>query len=65
MTRAGIAYILTKYVSQARENSSLIPDKVSPHVIRHTKAMMLLQAGVSLIYIHDLLGHVDIATTET
>ena len=27
--------------------------------------MMLLHAGVSLIYIRDLLGHVDIATTET
>ena len=65
MTRAGIAYILAKYVSQAREKSPIIPDKVSPHVIRHTKAMMLLQAGVSLIYIRDLLGHVDIATTET
>ena len=27
--------------------------------------MLLLQAGVSLIYIRDLLGHVDIAKTET
>ncbi len=26
--------------------------------------MLLLQAGVNLIYIRDLLGHVDIATTE-
>ncbi len=64
MTRAGISYILDKYVSQAREKSPIIPGKVTPHVIRHTKAMMLLQAGVSLIYIRDLLGHVDIATTE-
>ena len=64
MTRAGISYILDKYVSQARGKSSIIPGKVSPHVIRHTKAMLLLQAGVSLIYIRDLLGHVDIATTE-
>lgn len=65
MTRAGIAYILAKYGSQARKKSSIIPDKVSPHVIRHTKAMLLLQAGISLVYIRDLLGHVDIATTET
>ncbi len=65
MTRAGIAYILAKYVSQARKKSPIIPDKVNPHVIRHTKAMLLLQAGVSLIYIRDLLGHVDIATTES
>ena len=64
MTRAGISYILGKYVSQAKAKSSIIPDKVTPHVVRHTKAMMLLQAGVSLIYIRDILGHVDIATTE-
>lgn len=64
MTRAGISFILDKYVSQARAKSAIIPSKVTPHVIRHTKAMLLLQAGVSLIYIRDLLGHVDIATTE-
>ena len=64
MTRAGVSYILAKYVSQAREKSPIIPDKVTPHVIRHTKAMLMLQAGVSLIYIRDLLAHVDIATTE-
>jgi site-specific recombinase XerD len=32
--------------------------------MRHTKAMLLLQAGISLIYIRDLLGHVDIETME-
>jgi integrase/recombinase XerD len=64
MTREGVAFILDKYVSSARTASSLIPDKVTPHVFRHTKAMHLLQAGVNLIYIRDLLGHVDIATTE-
>jgi len=64
MTRAGISYILNKYVSQARAKSSIIPDKITPHVMRHTKAMLLLQAGISLIYIRDLLGHVDIETTE-
>ena len=65
MTRAGISYILDKYVSRAREKSPIIPGKVTPHTIRHTKAMLLLQAGVSLIYIRDLLGHVDITTTES
>jgi integrase/recombinase XerD len=64
MTREGIGYILNKYVSKAYAASSLIPKKVTPHVLRHTKAMHLLQAGVNLIYIRDLLGHVDIATTE-
>lgn len=64
MTREGVAFILDKYVAQARIISSVVPNKVTPHVLRHTKAMHLLQAGVNLIYIRDLLGHVDIATTE-
>jgi len=32
--------------------------------MRHSKAMHLLQSGVNLIYIRDLLGHVNIQTTE-
>ena len=35
-----------------------------PHVLRHTKAMHLLRAGVNMIYIRDFLGHADISTTE-
>jgi len=42
----------------------VIPPKVRPHVLRHSKGMHLLQAGVNLIYIRDFLGHVDIKTTE-
>ncbi len=64
LTPEGVTYILNKYVARARVISSIIPDKVTPHVFRHTKAMHLLQAGVNLIYIRDLLGHVDITTTE-
>lgn len=37
---------------------------VTPHVLRHAKAMHLLQSGVNLIYIRDFLGHVDCSTTE-
>ncbi len=40
MTRAGVSFILNKYVSQARTKSAVIPDKVTPHVMRHTKAML-------------------------
>jgi len=64
LTPKGISFILNKYVSRAKTISSIIPDKVSPHSFRHTKAMHLLQAGISLIYIRDILGHVDISTTE-
>ena len=42
----------------------LIPEKLSPHCIRHSKAMHLLQANVNLVYIRDLLGHSSVTTTE-
>lgn len=65
LTRAGIKYILDKYASTARvENPLLIPDNISPHSLRHSKAMHLLQAGVNLVYIRDILGHVSVITTE-
>lgn len=65
LTRSGIAYILKKYFSEAKETMpECFPDKISPHVLRHSKAMHLLQSGVNLIYIRDLLGHVNVQTTE-
>jgi site-specific recombinase XerD len=64
LTKEGVAYILSKYVTSARKKSRLIPTKVNVHMLRHSKAMHLLQAGVNLIYIRDFLGHVDIKTTE-
>lgn len=64
LTKEGVAYILTKYVTSARKISTIVPPEVNPHMLRHSKAMHLLQAGVNLIYIRDFLGHVDIKTTE-
>ena len=64
LTRAGITYILKTYSDLARKkNQELIPDIISCHVLRHSKAMHLLQAGVNLVYIRDLLGHVSVETT--
>lgn len=64
-TRAGLNHILEKYRKKAyEENSTLVPEKISCHVLRHSKAMHLLQAGVNLVYIRDILGHVSIKTTE-
>ncbi|WP_373230582.1 site-specific integrase [Cohnella sp.] len=65
LTRAGITYMLKKYAEEARLlHPELIPKVVSPHSFRHSKAMHLLQSGVNLVYIRDLLGHVSIKTTE-
>lgn len=65
-TRPGITYILEKYLTQAKQTHSevLFPERLHPHLIRHTKAMHLLESGVNLIYIRDLLGHVNVTTTE-
>lgn len=65
LTREGIAYILAIYVDLARKVApDLIPERISCHSIRHSRAMHLLQAGVNLVYIRDLLGHVSIQTTD-
>lgn len=64
LTKEGVAFIISKYVNSARQTSMLVPKKVKAHMLRHSKAMHLLQAGVNLIYIRDFLGHVDIKTTE-
>ena len=65
LTGAGITYILKNYAAMARNSTeNLIPDSISPHCLRHSKAMHLLQAGINLVYIRDILGHVSIQTTE-
>jgi site-specific recombinase XerD len=65
LTRGGITHILKKYVEKARKaNPDIIPEVVSCHSLRHSKAMHLLQGGLNLVYIRDILGHVSIQTTE-
>ncbi len=65
LSRQGISSILKKYADMAREKRpDLIPKDISPHSLRHSRAIHWLQAGVELIYIRDLLGHVSIQTTE-
>jgi integrase/recombinase XerD len=65
LTRAGVTYIIHKYTKISKIQDVIpLPNKITPHVFRHTKAMHLLQANVNLIYIRDLLGHVNVTTTE-
>jgi site-specific recombinase XerD len=65
LTRWGISHILNKYVALARKNISFsINFPVTPHVLRHSKAMGMLKAGINLIYIRDFLGHSNVVTTE-
>ncbi len=56
--RAGAAYILAECAHAAHaDHPELVPEKVTPHMLRHSKAMHLLENGVNLIYIRDILGH--------
>ena len=65
LTRAGIQYIVDKYVSMAHEaKPEYFQKRITNHSFRHSKAMHLLESGVNLIYIRDFLGHTSVVTTE-
>ena len=65
LTRDGVAYLLRKYMTlAARKSPALRRRRISPHVLRHSCAVALLQAGVDITVIRDYLGHASIATTN-
>jgi site-specific recombinase XerD len=65
LSRWGISHILDKYVELAKENIRFsVNFAITPHVLRHSKAMGMLKAGINLIYIRDFLGHSNVVTTE-
>lgn len=65
LTRDGVAYILAKYVIRAAATRpTLRRRRVTPHVLRHSCAVALLQAGVDVSVIRDYLGHASITTTS-
>lgn len=65
MTRAGFEYILDKHVRTATKRcSSLTGRSVSPHQLRHSCALIMLQATRDIRKVALWLGHADIRTTE-
>lgn len=65
LTRDGVAYILQKYATRAAVSApALRRQRVTPHVLRHSCAVALLQSGVDVTVIRDYLGHASIATTS-
>lgn len=60
-----VQHLVTKHVATARRScKSLRQKRVSPHVLRHTSAMELLQAGVDRAVIALWLGHESVETTQ-
>jgi site-specific recombinase XerD len=65
LTRSGFEYILGKHVQTAAEGCpSLKQKQISPHSLRHSAAMMVLQATGDIRKVSLWLGHADIQTTE-
>jgi site-specific recombinase XerD len=64
LSRDGLQYLLSKHLATARQRCpSLLRKKVTPHVLRHTAAMTLLQNGVDRAVIALWLGHESVETT--
>jgi integrase/recombinase XerD len=60
LTRAGAFLILRRIA----EKAGLEPDRVHPHLLRHSFATHLLEGGADLRSVQEMLGHADLATTE-
>jgi len=63
LSRHGAYRILGQQAAVAHKADARVPINVSPHLLRHSCAVALLQAGVDLVTIRDQLGHVSVATT--
>jgi integrase/recombinase XerD len=65
LTRDGVAYILERHTRSAAATAPELKRRhVTPHVLRHSCAVALLQAGVDPTVIRDYLGHASVATTN-
>ena len=65
LSRFGLRYIIAHRVAEAAKSSpTLLTRRVTPHTMRHTTAMHLLQSNVDLNMIRSWLGHASIETTN-
>jgi site-specific recombinase XerD len=65
LTRFGVRYLLRRYAGRAKAAApGLARKRVHPHMLRHSTAVHLLQAGVDLVSISHWLGHASVETTN-
>jgi integrase/recombinase XerD len=60
LTRAGAFLIVRRLAAKA----GLDPERVHPHLLRHSFATHLLEGGADLRSVQEMLGHADLGTTE-
>jgi integrase/recombinase XerD len=60
LTRAGAFFVLRRLAAKA----GLEPERIHPHLLRHSFATHLLEGGADLRSVQEMLGHADLSTTE-
>lgn len=63
MSDDNVARFISKYSVMARAECPAIPEKVTPHMFRHSRALSLYRKGVPLPLISEWLGHSNLETT--
>ena len=63
MSDDNVARFLKVYCASAKKKSPEIPDKINPHLFRHTRAMHLYRGGMPLALLAEWLGHSQLETT--
>lgn len=63
MSDDNVARFIKKYSTLAKQESNEVPEKVTPHMFRHSRALHLYRKGLPLPLISEWLGHANIETT--
>lgn len=65
LTRSGISNVVERNWTRAAETHPDIAShsRVKPHLLRHSKATHLIEAGVNVYHVRDFLGHESVTTT--
>ena len=64
LTSNAVRKVLTAVADKARKDCRDVPEVITPHMFRHSRAIHLYESGVPLAMVQQLLGHTDIDTTH-